>query len=250
MRQLLTAFLALCVAGEAAAQIFAQPQPRTPKLTDLFVAGGGVFGGLPVGEFKQHEDGGFGLQGEIGIQPFRRQPLSLRINTGMLLYSRYNRDIEEEYCDGSGSCQDFTVYYDSRSHEMWFLQAGPEVFATDGFWRPFASATVGWTWFDSDLSFGYYDDPNVFQSLQNSRNVSQIYSIGMRWVKVRHGRENGPELSFRFVRNSKARYLNEDGFRANSDGTFTLTPITGAANVLLIQFGWWMGPHVLPSERR
>jgi hypothetical protein len=59
----------------------------------------------------------------------------------------------------------------------------------------------------------------------------------------------GWEVSLRFTRNAKARYLNDEGVRRNTDGTYTITPRDGAANVLGIHIGIWGGPFINWNER-
>src|SRR5437867_7185082 len=123
VNRLRTALLLALLAPAAGAQVI---QARPPKLTDQWVFGISGFGGIPVGDFKRHEDGGGGMELFTGFQPFRRQPLVLRGNGGFLLYGRYNRNADREYCDQFGqNCFTETVFYNSRYHNMSFFQADP-----------------------------------------------------------------------------------------------------------------------------
>lgn len=217
---------------------------------DQWVAGLTVFGGIPVGEFREHEGGGGGGELMVGFQPFRRQPLVLRGTASLLQYSRFSRDEREWYCDSANQCSYETVRYDSRYHNMWTFQFGPEFMATDGTWRPFGFALAGLTAFHSYSKFGWADQPDVSTTLLSSRNFSTSYGIGVRKVGTKHGRERGFELGFRVTRNAKASYLNEDGVLVGGNSTLYVTPREGAANVLSIHIGFWGGPYINWNERR
>jgi hypothetical protein len=225
---------------------------RPPKLFDQFVFGLSGFAGIPVGEFKQHEDGGGGLEFVTGFQPFRRQPLILRGSAGFLMYGAYNRDRQQRFCDFFGNnCQTETVFYNSRYHNMSFFQAGPEFFATDGTWRPFVYALGGVTFFNSWAHYGANTGSGVTpsRSLLSTHNASSAYGLGVRRVTGLYGREGGWEFALRFTRNAKARYLNDDGVTRNPDGSYSITPRDGAANVLSFHIGYWGGPFVNWNER-
>lgn len=232
----------------ASAQIFAL---RQPKLTDQFLFGVSAGGGLPVGEFKNHEDGGGGFELMFGYQPFRRFPLALRSHGGALIYGSIDERAVADFCDQYGYCQTEEVNYNARDHSMWYLQAGPELFATEGRFRPFMFAVGGITWFRSwanilpDNPYGSQRSETLF----SSHNVSTAYGAGFRIVGNSFGRSSGFELSARVTRNAKASYLTEEGTIKNADGTFTVTPRYGAANVLGIHIGFWLGPFVNWNER-
>lgn len=225
---------------------------RQPSLADQWVLSVSGFGGIPVGEFRKHEDGGGGLEFMVGFQPWRRQPLILRGSFAGMQYGAVKARAYQDVCDAF-SCWTEEVTYDARNHSMWILQGGPEFMATDGTWRPFGFAHAGVTFFSSkanlvaDSPFG--PDPQS-QSLFSSNNFSTAYGVGIRRVTTTHGREGGFELSFRVTRNAKARYLTEEGLRRNPDGTWDVSPRAGAANVLGIHLGFWIGPHILWNERR
>jgi hypothetical protein len=224
-------------------------QSRDPKLSDQWVFGMSGFGGIPVGEFRKHENGGGGAELAVGFQPIRRAPLVLRGSGGFLLYGRYNRDTSRDVCDAFGNCVNEVVFYDARYHNMSFFQAGPELMATDGAWRPFAFALAGVTFFNSWAQYGDPNRSNTSRSLLSSHNFSTAYGLGVRKIGKSFGRAGGFELAFRFTRNAKARYLNEESVRPLGNGTYEVSPRTGAANVAGIHLGFWVGPYVHWSER-
>ena len=242
--------LSLLLALPLGAQVFETKQPKT---TDLITFSFSVFGGVPMGEFRNHENGGGGADMVLGVQPFRRQPLVIRTQFAGMLYDGASAWGYQDVCDGLGSCWTESVRYKARNHSMMMLHAGPEFMATDGIWRPFGYALAGWTFFNSWVNLQPESptgpDPES-NSLFSSRNVSSIYGAGIRRVGTKIGRETGFEFSARFVRNASARYLTEQGLYRRADGTYDVSPRTGAANVLGIHVGFWIGPHVNWNERR
>jgi hypothetical protein len=229
-------------------------QVQRQSIADQWTLGFSLMGGIPVGEFRNHENGGGGGEVSLGFQPFRRQPLVLRVSGGGMQYGAPKAYGFQEVCDDPNdpfNCYTDEVEYNARSHNMWYAQGGPEIMAVAGDWRPFAFALAGVT--------GFYSRANIkpttpggeewSQGLYSSTNFSTTYGIGLRRVWNSGGRAMGIELSPRVTRNAKASYLNEDGMVRNSDGSWTVIPRNGAANVLGIHLGFWMGPRVLWNER-
>jgi hypothetical protein len=241
-----TRLAVLALAAAAAAPTAASSQilkPRPRAITDLFVGGVSGFVGLPVGQFRENEDGGAGGQAFLGFQPLRAKPLVIRGDVSWLQYGRYNNDTEDEDCDLEGDCHTYVSFSDSRYHNMFTFQAGPELMATRGKWRPFAYAMTGMTLFYSQASYG--DDS---RTLLASHNASSAYGVGVRNVGKRFGRESGLELGLRLTRNPHAQYVN-DGALGGGNGAWTVTPRLGAAHVLAIHVGLWSGPFVNWNDR-
>ena len=231
----------------ASAQVI---QPRPGKLRDQWIFNMSGFGAVPVGEFRNHEKVGGGFEIALGFQPFRRQPLVLRSTLGSLMYDRWSRNEDQEFCDVSNNCTTETVFYDSHQHFMSLVQAGPEFMATDGRWRPYGFALAGVTFFNSTSRFGNAASTSSNpKSLFSSRNPSSTYGLGVRLVTSNYGREGGWDFGVRFTRNTKASYLSRDGVFRRSDGSYDVTPRSGAANILTIHIGVTGGPFVNWNER-
>lgn len=245
LRTLLT--LLATMPALAGAQIL---QPRQPSWLDQWVIAGAFMGGKPLGEFRNEENGGFGGEVTLGYQLFRRQPLVLRGSVGGMQYHAVKAFGYQENCDERG-CWLEEVEYNARSHNMWYAYAGPEIMATDGALRPFAFAMVGRTWFRSQANFKPTSPggQEFSQVLFSENNFSTSYGGGIRWMLTNTGRNIGLELSARVNRNIDAEYLTERGVVDNPDGSITITPRRGAAHVLGIHLGIWVGPNVLWSER-
>ena len=241
---------ALLIALPLEAQIF---EPKRPEKSDLLTLSFSAFGGVPMGEFREYENGGGGIDVAFGVQPFRREPLVIRTQLAGMAYDAATAWGYQDVCDEFGSCWTETVQYTARNHSMIMVHIGPEITAIDGKWRPFGYALAGWTFFNSRVNLKPETptgpDPES-QSLFSSSNVSSVYGAGVRRVGTKIGRETGFEFSARFVRNASARYLTEQGIHRRSDGTYDVSPRTGAANVLAFHVGFWIGPHVNWNERR
>jgi hypothetical protein len=249
MRFLVVALAAACMSSAADAQIFTL---REPRLRDQFIFGFSAFPAIPVGEFRKHEKIGGGLEVTVGFQPFRRRPLVLRSELGGMIYDRFSENYNDEVCDTFGNdCTTETLFYDSHTHYMSFLQAGPELMATGGKWRPYGFALAGATFFNSTARFGPAGSTSSNpKSLFASQNFSTSYGIGVRLMtKPNGGREGGWDFALRVTRNAKARFLTKEGVFRNADGTYDLSPRSGAATVLLIHLGVTGGPWVNWNER-
>ena len=248
MHPLRIAVLATLLAGQAGAQILA---PRQPKWTDKWNFGVGLHGGIPVGEFRDHENGGAGLDLFLGFQPFRRQPLSIRGNIQFMEYGSLKDHGVRQVCDDFG-CFNEEVEFDVRNHQMYLFQIGPEIMAVDGKWRPYAFALVGTTVFNSNEAVGVDGQTGEIQteSFFTSNNFSTSYGGGIRRVGTRWGRETGFEISARYTRNADAEYLTEKNITRQPDGSWIAVPQRGFANLIGIEMGFWLGPYINWNERR
>jgi hypothetical protein len=243
-----TALLLTLLPAVAGSQILA---PRQPKWTDKWNFGIGGHGGIPVGDFRDHENGGAGLDLFLGFQPFRREPLSIRGNIQFMEYGSLKAQGQQQVCDTFG-CYIENVEYDARNHTMFLFQGGPEIMATDGKWRPYAFALAGVTVFNStetiaaDQASGQTESNSFF----SSSNFSTSYGGGIRRVGTRWGRETGFEISARYTRNADAEYLTEKNITRQPDGTWVAVPQRGQANLIGIEIGFWLGPYINWNERR
>jgi hypothetical protein len=248
-RHVLSAFLLCALASTASSQVL---EARQPRRMDQWVWSLGGFGGIPLGDFRKHENGGGGIELMVGVQPWRRQPLVIRSHIATLIYGNVQATGYQDVCDFFG-CRTETVDYTARNHTMTSLHVGPEFFATDGFYRPFVYAMFGTTWFNSWANLQPTSPTGPTQgsaSLWSSNNFSTAYGAGIRFIRTRFGREFGFEFAARVNRNAKAEYLTEDGVRINASNEWEVTPVQTAAHVLGIHMSFWMGPYINWNERR
>lgn len=250
MSALRIALLTGLLGSQLGAQILA---PRQPKWTDKWNFGIGGHGGIPVGEFRDHENGGAGLDLFLGFQPFRREPFSIRGNIQFMEYGALKaRAFQRVCCDSFGNEYTDEVEYDARNHSMYLFQAGPEIMAVDGKWRPYAFALAGVTLFNSTETLAANDPSGQVESRSffSSSNFSTSYGGGIRRVGTRWGRETGFEISARYTRNADAEYLTEKNIVRQPSGDWVATPQRGQANLIGIEIGFWLGPYINWNERR
>jgi hypothetical protein len=249
-RAVVVCVLSLLGVSRVDGQIFDQ---RPNLFRDQWVWSLGAFGGIPLKDFRKHENGGGGFELMVGVQPWRRQPMTIRTHVATLIYGAVKGVGYQDVCDFFG-CTTETVEYTARNHVMTSLHIGPEFFAIDGPIRPFAYAMYGITWFNSWANLQPSSPGGPTQSsasLFSSHNASAAYGAGVRFVATRFGREFGFELAGRVNRNDKARYLTEQGVQIDStSNTWYITPTQSAAHVLGIHMSFWMGPYINWNERR
>jgi hypothetical protein len=232
----------------AEAQVFAS---RPPRALDQWIIGITAFPAFPVGDFRQDQKFGAGLDLNVGYQPFRREMTVIRANFGFLQYDSYNRNESAEICDFFGNnCSNETIFYDSQNHSTSFIHGGPEFMVTAGKWRPFVYGVGGVTFFHSTARFGdAFNSSSGTRTLFVSSNVSSAYGLGVRRVAGRDGRQHGWELGVRFTRNAKAEYLTKEGVYRDSFGNYAVSPKTGQANFITVHIGYSGGPRVNWNER-
>lgn len=247
--QIALALTVLCTVPAEAQLLDARPA----RTIDQWVWSFGAWGGIPLKDFRKHENGGGGFELMVGYQPWRRQPLAIRSHIATLVYGNVKGVGYQDVCDIFG-CTRETVEYTARNHVMTSMHFGPEFFATDGRMRPFAYAMYGITWFNSwanlqPTSPGGPSEGSV--SLFSSHNASAAYGLGVRFVGQKFGREIGFELAARVNRNPVARYLTERGVQIDSTtNTWYISPTQSAADVLGIHIAFYMGPFINWDERR
>jgi hypothetical protein len=234
----LSLLLWIALAGPLSAQII-QPPPE-PRGRGQWIGGLDGFAAGAIGEFKKNENGGVGAELFGGYQPVRRLPFVLRASTAMIRYGGFDHDVTEEDCDDDGLCSTEVTYYDSRTHDMFLFQVGPELTATGGKWRPYAQASIGYTVFSSQSAIGPAGR-EISQGLMSSANRSTVLGIGVRRVKRYLGRESAVDFGVRLIRNPNARWVNEGSLRSRGDGTFDVTPRTGSAHMIAVHVGMWGG---------
>ncbi len=249
-RTAIVCVLSLVSAFAVEGQVF---ESRQPRFLDQWVWSAGAFGGIPLTDFRKHENGGGGFELMVGVQPWRRQPMTIRTHVATLIYGNVKGTGFQDVCDFFG-CTTETVEYTARNHTMTSLHIGPEFFAIDGRVRPFAYAMYGVTWFNSWANLQPTSPGGPTQSstsLFSSQNASAAYGAGVRFVRQRFGREFGFEVAARVTRNEKARYLTEKGVQIDTaSNTWYITPTRTAAHVLGIHMSFWMGPYLNWNERR
>jgi len=152
---------------------------------------GSIFGdwGVPVGVFHHNEDGGGGFGFHGGYALDRARHLSLRLEGGFLAYGYVSRDVDVPQYDEFGSYQGNTnVSYAVRQHQMYSLDFGPELTATNGTVRPYGFATAGISYFRSTMNVRppeYDGDDGVDRTIFSAGNLAWSSGVGLHRLAQR-----------------------------------------------------------------
>ena len=240
--------LTVALSTAANAQVF---QPRQPSATDQWIIGFTAYPAFPIGDFRNDQKFGAGVDLMVGYQPFRREFTVIRATLGWLQYDSFNQNEDAQVCDYFGNnCTTETIFYDSQNHSTSFIHIGPEFMATRGTWRPFVYASGGVTFFHSTARFGdAFNSGSGTRGLFYSNNVSSAYGLGVRRVTARDGRQHGWEFGARLTRNAKAEYLTKEGVYRDASGNYAVSPKQGQANFITVHIGYNGGPRVNWNER-
>jgi len=202
--------------------------------------------GLPVGVFHRREDGGasIGVQGAYAFD--RAAHLAIRLEGGFLAYGYVTRDIDVPSYDEYGNYQGTTnVSYALRQHQMYSFDAGPELTALSGTFRPYGFATAGLSYFLSKVNLRppqYDGDDAVDRTVFSAGNFAWSTGAGLR-IGTHEARSGLFDIGIRFRRNARAHYANDRSLSSVSGGPMVVTPFYGSANLITIYAGAWIGPR-------
>jgi opacity protein-like surface antigen len=221
----------LAAAGIAAKT--ASAQPTSPKPSEWW-GGGGLLVGIPLGEFADATDEGFGVVGNVVFTP-GGGPFGIRLQTGGLVYG--SRRISTSV-PGTGGLitQDLTT-------DNWLLNAGigPQVMVRSGPVRPYAYALAGFGYFATETSFGngydYYGD----SSTTNYDDWTFAWSAGAGLL-IPVARSLAIDVGVQYVGNGTVRYLAEGDLLPSPSGAPpVIVPRQTAANLFTITIGITFG---------
>ena len=221
----------LAAAGIAAKTAAAQPVPAKPS---EWLGGGGLLIGIPLGEFADATDEGFGVVGNVVFTP-GGGPFGIRLQTGGLVYGSRTIGVS---VPGSGG-----LVTEDLTTDNWLLNAGigPQFMARSGPVRPYAYALAGFGYFATDTSFGngydYYGD----LSTTNYDDWTFAWSAGAGLL-LPVSRSVAIDVGVQYVGNGTVRYLAEGDLRPSPGGTPPLiVPRQTEANLLTITVGITFG---------
>jgi opacity protein-like surface antigen len=216
----------------AAAVLFAslasaQPGPRRPS---EWLGGGGLLIGIPLGEFEDATDEGFGVAGHIVFTP-GGGPFGIRVQTGGLIYGSRTIPVS---VPGSGG-----LVTEDLTTDNWLLNAGigPQVMFRSGTVRPYAYALAGFGYFATETSFGHgYDDYGA-TSTTNYDDWTFAWSAGAGLL-IPVSRSVAIDVGVQYVGNGTVRYLAEGDLLPSPGGAPPLiVPRQTEANLFTITIG-------------
>jgi opacity protein-like surface antigen len=222
----------LAAAGIAANTASAQPPAqRTPS---EWLGGGGLLIGIPLGDFADATDEGFGVAGNVVFTP-RGGPFGVRLQTGGLVYGSRTIGVS---VPGSGG-----LVTEDLTTDNWLLNVGigPQFMARSGPVRPYAYALAGFGYFATETSFGngydYYGD----SSTTNYDDWTFAWSAGAGLL-IPVSRSVAIDVGVQYVGNGTVRYLAEGDLQPTASGASPLVvPRQTEANLLTITVGVTFG---------
>jgi opacity protein-like surface antigen len=220
------------VAGATATTAAAKPAP--PRALSEWLGGGGLLIGIPLGDFADATDEGFGVAGNVVFTPGGRS-FGIRFQTGGVIYGSREFHVP---VPGTGG-----LVTDDLSTDNWLLNVGvgPQVMARSGPVRPYAYALAGFGYFATETSFGngydYYGD----SSTTNYDDWTFAWSAGAGLL-IPVSRSLAIDVGVQYVGNGTVRYLAEGDLLPSPSGApAVILPRETAANLFTITIGITFG---------
>ena len=201
-------------------------------------AGGHLLFAIPVGEFDENIDSGFGL-GAHGRLPVNDSgTLSLRLDLGFINYGNETiRICITQPCRVTG---DLTT-----SNNIFLVGIGPEIGAGSGAARLYANASIGLAYFATTSSVeGENDFGDPFASSTNFDDFTFAWTAGPgAQLRVWTGERAFVSLDLftRYHGNGQARYLRKGGIQDQPDGSVILDPRQSETNFWTVGLGVSVG---------
>jgi hypothetical protein len=184
----------------------------------------------PVGEFSNFVDMHPGIGGAFALGG----PVGLRVGGSLLIYG-HQRDFVPI---GGGR-----VLLDlSTDNLIGTLGVGPQITFGRGPVRPYGYGMIGFSYFATVSSLGDRCGCDSFASSTNYDDVTLAGEAGggLQFALSRH-RPLFLDLSARYLRNGRVRYLPEGGVIEHSDRSVTLQAVESNANLVVFQLGLSVG---------
>ena len=223
----------LAAAGIAAKTAAAQPAPPKPS---EWLGGGGLLVGIPLGEFADATDEGFGVAGNVVFTPGGGS-FGIRFQTGGVIYG--SREIHAPV-PGTGG-----LITENLSTDNWLLNVGigPQFMARSGSVRPYAYALAGFGYFATETSFGHGYDYYGDNSTTNYDDWTFAWSAGAGLL-IPVSRSVAIDVGVQYVGNGTVRYLAEGDLHPSPGGVGAppvIVPRQTEANLFTITVGITFG---------
>ena len=220
----------LAASGLGAATASAQPAPtRKPS---AWLGGGGLLVGIPLGDFADATDEGFGVAGHVVFAP-GGGPFGLRLQTGGIIYG--SRDIHAPV-PGTGG-----LVSEDLTTDNWLLNVGmgPQLMLRSGRVHPYVYVLAGLGYFATETTLGdYYYHSN---STTNYDDTTFAWSAGAGLL-IPVSRSIAIDLGVQYVGNGTVRYLAEGDLLPSPGGDPpVIVPRQTEANLLTITIGVTFG---------
>lgn len=197
----------------------------------------------PKGEFANNIGNGFGLNA-TGM--FRLDPkgfISIRGDVGAVQYGRETQRVPYRPITGR-----INLDVETTNNIAWG-SIGGQLQIPDGWFRPYANASIAYTDFSTQSTLTGSDDSYEYASTTNQHDGSRAWIVG-GGVVIPFGNRfslGGLNLGARYYYGGRATYLREGDIIDNADGTITINPRNSKTDLVLWQLGV---SFVLPRSSR
>jgi len=198
-----------------------------------FQVGGDFVVSQPKGELASNIDNGYGFNG-TGM--FRLDPkgfLSLRADVGGVQYGRELFEIPPYQSTGR-----IALDLETTNNIAWGAIGG-HLQIPDGWFRPYANASIAYTHFSTKSSLTGSDDDYEYATTTNQSDGSRAWIFG-GGVVIPFGNKyalGGLNLGARYYYGGEATYLNEGDIIDNPDQSVTLNLRRSKTDLVLWQVG-------------
>lgn len=213
----------LVLAGAAQAQ-------GLREVRNWSTGGLGLMIAQPVGQFSDFVGVHPGMGGAFALGG----PVGLRVGGSILVYG-HQRDFVP--IGGGRILLDVTT-----DNVIGTLGVGPQITLGRGPVRPYGYGMIGFSYFATVSSLGDDCGCDSFASSTNYDDLTLASEAGggFQFALSRH-RPLFLDLSARYLRNGRVRYLPEGGVVEHADGSVTLQAIESEANLVVFQLGLSVG---------
>lgn len=232
LRLLTAALLPALARGQEPRGLVPLQQPSRATLGVTFMVSD------PQGEFGTYVGAGYGIMVDIVPKLDHAGVLGLRVELGFLEYGRETKSACLSYTVGCRVTVDVTT-----SNDILVLGLGPQLMATSGTVRPYATGTVGLAYFFTHSSVSGTSDTSPFADSENFHDaVFALTGGGGLLITVRKGpKPIFIDANVRYHHNGRASYLRKGSIVDNPDGSITITPITSQTNFVTYRLGVSIG---------
>lgn len=202
-------------------------------------AGASFVVAIPQGQFADAIDAGFGLQLNGHYNLTSNGVLRLRADGGFV---QYGSETQEVCFSSTVGCR---VLLDVvTSNNIIWGGLGPEIALPFDFARPYMNASIGVSYF---ATASYVSGDNEDESFGETTNLDDAVlaftgGAGVYFpVRISEKVPFGIDISARYHRNGRVRYLREGDITDHPDGSISFTPRHTDANMVTLQLGVSLG---------
>ena len=230
---------AVAVALFASSVVAVQAQetigPDVPMGPVRGALGGNLIVAVPVGEFADYIDTGFGI-GFVGhLNLAGDGALRLRLDGGFVQYGNETREVCLTTC---------RIVVDlTTSNNIVFGSIGPELMVPRGFIRPYVNAGIGGAYFTTTSHFDGESDNQDFANTTNFDDGTFALTAG-GGLYIPLSVSNTPisiDLGARYHRNGQVRFLREGDIEDLPGGDIVIHPQHSNADLVTLQLGVSVG---------